>query len=240
MTSQAVLMGAFQNLYTWKKPVKLFNTYRGLSFSHDAYILGVEEGRLITNVFGYQAVSMALEGTTHLYAGNLPEPLRANVMEVDFKKKRAILCDFSTADEAIGKRTWVRVQPGSNLPAAIYDQHQHIGCRIVDLSADGLCLFSFFDQLYGQRFRRNHEVLVDLKVPNMAKTLRTRGVITHMGEEHGSNIHRMGLHIFPGPELKPSLEDYITRRQAELMIEIEQAYLSMHNKKVSAGAGHGA
>jgi hypothetical protein len=43
------------------------------------------------------------------------------------------------------------------------------------------------------------------------------------------------LKIYPSREVKPLLEDYIKRRQKELLNEIEQNYLSLSRKKFKRG-----
>jgi hypothetical protein len=56
-----------------------------------------------------------------------------------------------------------------------------------------------------------------------------------MTSKDGLSVHRLGLKMIPSPEIKPLIDDYIARRQIELMNEIEQKYLSMKGKVTGRG-----
>ncbi len=235
INSEADWMRAFKSLITDKKPVKLYNTYRGLPLNTDADILELAEGSITTSIFGYQAVSMALQGQTHLYSPRLPETLKATVIEVDFKKKKALLSDFSSAGDILGKRKLVRVEPSDGLEVQIYDGKQRIGGKISDISSEGMCIITFFAYIYGLKFQADKKVYIDFKPPYLDRAIRAIGIIAYMTSQEGSYHHRLGLKITPGPEIKPLLDDYIVRRQIELMGEMEQKYISMQGTKSRRG-----
>ncbi len=203
MVNQGELMGIFSNLISEQKQMTLYNTYRGLPFSYDADILAVEKRSVVTRVHQHQAVSMALEGSTHIYSSTLPEVIRANVVEVDFRKKQATLNKFIGVGDAVGKRTRVRVQPDESLDAEIYEGRRRIRGRIADISASGMCIFSFAEDIYGLSLRLGWEVNVDFTPPSMDTIVLFPGVITNINNHEGSYLHRVGLKIFPNPEIKP-------------------------------------
>jgi hypothetical protein len=227
MAEQGELLNLFSSLISEQKPVMMYNTYRGLPFNYDADILAVEQGNVATRVHRHQAISMALEGFTHLQASTLPQVIRANVVDVDFRKKQAILNEFSGAGNAVGKRTKVRVQPSESLEAEIYDGRRRIRGRIADLSANGMCIFTFSAYMYVLSFGIDREVSVDFKPPNADTIVRTSGIITNISDQQGSYLHRLGLKIFPSPEIEPLLEEYITKQQQAIMHEMELTYHSM-------------
>jgi len=213
----------------------MYNTYRGLPFNYDADILAVEQGNIATRVHRHQAISMAMEGCTHLQASTLPQVIRANVVEIDFRKKQAILNDFSAAGDTVGKRINVRVQPSESLEAEIYDGRRRIRGRIADLSANGMCIFTYSAYMYVLSFGVNREVNVDFKPPSAEAIIRTSGVITNISDQHGSYLHRLGLKIFPSPEIEPLLEDYITQQQHAILQEMELTYRSMSQENAKQG-----
>jgi hypothetical protein len=235
MADQGELMGLFSNLVSDKQPVRLYNTYRGLSFSHSADILAVDQGKVVSQVHRHQAVSMALEGRTHLHCSTLPEVIRANVIEVDFSRKQATLSEFSKAGDAIGKRTMVRVQPSESLEAEICDGRRRIRGRIADISTNGLCIFTFHAYMYGMFFGIDREVFVDFKPPNAETIVRFTGIIVNINNQEGSYLHRLGLKIFPNPEIEPLIEEYITHQQTLIMHEMEQTYRSMRQENYRQG-----
>jgi hypothetical protein len=228
-------MSIFSNLVSEKKPVTMYNTYRGLPFSHDADILAVEQGSVATRIHQHQAVSMAMEGRTHLHSSVLPEVIRANVVEVDFRKKQAILSEFTGVGDAVGKRANVRVQPSEPLDAEISDGRRWIRGRIADLSTSGVCIFTFTASMYTLSFGVDREVFIDFMPPRFDTVVRFMGVITNTSDQEGSYLHRLGLKIFPNPEIQPLLEGYITAQQQVILQEMEQAYHSMCQENAGQG-----
>lgn len=224
MAEQGELMGIFSNLILEQKPVTMYNTYRGLPFNYDADILAVEQGNVATRVHQHQAVSMALEGRTFLYSGAFPEVIRANVVEVDFRKEQATINEFIGVGDNVGKRTSIRVQPDESLEAEIYDGRRRIRGRIVDISGSGMCIFTFAIDMYGLSFRLGWEVYIDFKPPNTDTMVRFLGVITNINYHNGSYLHRLGLKIFPNPEIRPLLEEYVAKQQKVILDEMELTY----------------
>jgi hypothetical protein len=231
MIDQDRLMAIFQYLSSEKKTVKLYNTYRGLPLDMDTTILGVDQDTIIASLSGYQAVSMALEGRTHLMSPSLPETLRATVIDIDLRKKRAVLRDFTSVGGKIGMRKLVRVEPNETLEVQIYDGRQRIGGRVLDISGEGMCIYTFFAQLYGLKFERDKEVFVDFKPPNKDHVVRSKGLITRLISRKGIQLHRLGVKIYPSREVQALLDDYIKYRQRELMDEMEKNYQSISRKK---------
>jgi len=227
MVDQDELMGIFSNLISEQKPMTLYNTYRGLPFSYDADVLAVEPGSVVTRVDRHQAVSMSSEGRTYLYISTLPEVIRANVVGVDFKNKQATLNEFIGVGDTVGKRTSVRVQPDESLEAEIYDGRRRIRGRIADISASGMCIFTSATDMYGLSFRLGWEVYIDFMPPNTDTMVRFLGVITNINYHDGSYLHRLGLKIFPNPEIKPVLEEYVVKQQRVILDEMEQTYILM-------------
>ena len=235
MNEQGELLNIFSSLRSQCKPVTMYNTYRGLPFNYDADILAVEQGNVATRVDKHQAISMALEGRTHLQASILPQVIRANVVDVDFKKKQAILNAFNAVGDTVGKRIKVRVQPSESLEAVIYDGRRLIRGRIADLSANGMCIFTFSAYMYGLSFGVDREVNVEFKPPSADAIGRTLGVITNISDQDGSYLQRLGIKIFPSPEIEPLLEAYINKQQQVILQEMELTYRSMSQENAKQG-----
>jgi hypothetical protein len=232
MAEQDDLLSLFQELQATESPVKLLNTYRGFPVSYEATILTIDQGMLACRVHEYQAVSMALEGITHLQHERLPETVRASVMAVDVVKKRAVLTEFERAGSAIGKRESIRVQPNEPLDAEIYDGRRRIGGKIADISTTGVGVFTFAAYIYGDlSVELNKEVTVDFRLPNTEEIGRFQGVVTSVVDQKDTSMHRLGVKMTPNPKLQPLLEDYIRTRQEETARELSLIYTSMSHSK---------
>jgi hypothetical protein len=235
MTDQGEFLNIFSSLISEQKPVTMYNTYRGLPFNYDADILSVDEGNVAARVHRHQTISMALEGRTHVHSSMLPQTVRANVVEVDFRKKQAILNEFSGVGDAVGKRISVRIQPSEALEAEIYDGRRQIRGWIADLSTNGMCIFTYSAYMYVLSFGIDREVNVDFKPPSADAIVRFSGVITNINDQHGSYLHRLGLKVFPNPEIQPLLEEYITKQQQSILNEMELTYHSMCQEDTKQG-----
>ena len=232
MDAHDQMLKLFQELQAAGSPVRLLNTYRGFPVAYDATILSIDKGMVACRVHEYQAVSMALEGVTHIQSERLPETVRASVMAVDVVKKRAVLTEFEGADSAIGKRESIRVQPNEPLDAEIYDGRRRIGGKIADISSTGVGVFTFAAYIYGDlSFELNKEVYVDFRLPNAEAITRFQGVVTSVVDQKGTSMHRLGVKIFPNPEVQPLLESYIQTRKEETARELSLIYASMSQGK---------
>ena len=132
-------------------------------------------------------------------------------------------------------RKLVRVEPSETLEVEIYDGRQWIGGRVLDISGEGMCIYTFFAHLYGLKFNRDREVFVDFKPPYADNAVRSKGIITRMASRRGTQLHRLGIKIYPTPQVQALLENYIKYRQRELMDEMEQNYLLLSRKRFTRG-----
>jgi len=94
-----------------------------------------------------------------------------------------------------------------------------------------MCIYTLFANLYGLKFEHDKEVYIDFKPPFARETIRSKGIITSLTSQEGSFSHRLGLKVHTSTDVQPLLDEYIHRRQKELMNEMEQHYLSLSRKK---------
>lgn len=230
------VMRLFHMLLSAGEPVTLLNNYRGFPVSHQATILALEQGYVAIGIHEHQAVSMALEGKTFIQSSWLPEVVRAAVMAVDVVKKRAVLTEFEPGGSEIGKRTTIRVFPREQLEADIYDGRRRLSGKVADISTSGVGVFTFAAYVYGDlSFEQNKEVYVDIRLPTTDAVVRFHGVVTSVAVKQDAHLHRLGVHIFPNPEVQPLLDAYIHQRQEETERELTLIFQSMCQERVLQG-----
>jgi hypothetical protein len=132
-------------------------------------------------------------------------------------------------------RKQVRVEPRETLEVRIYDGRQRIGGRVVDISSEGVCNYTFFANLSGLKFKRDKEMFVGFKPPYTDTMMCSKDIITRLTSREGTQLHRLRLKIYPNPEIKPVMDDYIKHPQKELLNELEQSYLTLNRKKSRRG-----
>ncbi len=207
MEPQDNVMRLFHMLLSAGEPVTLLNNYRGFPVAHNATILALEQGYVAIGIHEHQAVSMAIEGKTFIQSSWLPEVIRASVMAVDIVKKRAVLTEFEPGGNEIGKRSAIRVFPRDPLEADIYDGRRRLSGKIADISTSGVGVFTFAAYVYGDlSFELNKEVYVDFRLPTTDAVVRFHGVVTSVVDKQDAHLHRLGVHIYPNPEVQPLLD----------------------------------
>lgn len=230
------VMRMFHMLLSAGEPLTLLNNYRGFPVAHKATILTLEQGYVAIGIHEHQAVSMALEGKTFIQNGRLPEVVRASVMAVDVVKKRAVLTEFEPAGGEIGKRKTIRVFPREPLEADIVDGRRRLSGKIADISTSGVGVFTFAAYVYGDlSFELDKEVFVDFRLPTTDSVVRFHGVVTSVADKQDAHLHRLGVHIFPNPEIQPLLDAYVQQRKEETERELTLIYQSMCQEKVIQG-----
>lgn len=230
------VMRLFHMLLSAGEPLTLLNNYRGFPVAHKATILELEQGYVAIGIHEHQAVSMALEGKTFIQNGRLPEVIRASVIAVDVVKKRALLTEFESAGSEIGKRKTVRVFPRDPLDADIYHGRRRLSGKIADISKDGVGVTTFAAYVYGDlSFGLDKEVFVDFRLPTTDAVVRFQGVVTSVTDKQDDHLHRLGVHIFPNPDVQPLLEAYIHQRQVETERELTLIYQSMCQESAVQG-----
>ena len=236
MQLQDNVMRLFHMLLSAGESVTLLNNYRGFPVEHQATILTLEQGYVAIGIHEHQAVSMALEGKTFVQNPRLPEVIRALVMAVDVVKKRAVLTEFEPVGNDIGRRREIRVFPREPLEAVIYDGHYRLSGKIADISTSGVGVFTFAAYIYGDlSFELDKEVYVDFRLPNTDAIVRFQGAVTSVADKQDAQLHRLGVHIFPNPEVQPLLEGYIKQRKEETERELTLIFQSMCQERVAQG-----
>lgn len=230
------VMRLFHMLLSAGEPVTLLNTYRGFPVEHEATVLTLEQGYVAIGIHEHQAVCMALEGKTFIQNRRVPEVIRAVVMAVDVVKKRAVLTEFEPAGTDIGRRKEARVFPREPLEADIFDGRQHVSGKVADISTSGVGVFTFATYVYGDlALEVDREVFVDFRLPPAEAVIRFQGVVTSVADKQDARLHRLGVHIFPHPEIQPLLEGYIQNRREETERELTLIFQSMSQERAAQG-----
>ncbi|MBN2147299.1 MAG: PilZ domain-containing protein [Anaerolineales bacterium] len=236
MSPQDEMMRYFTKMLNEKLSVMLYNTYRGFPITYPASVLAISDWYVAMKVHELQAVSMVLEGKTYIQSDLLPEIVRANVVSVDVLENQAVVTEFVGVGRSIGQRAYTRVHPDEPIDAEIYDGSRRIGGKLADISSKGVGVFTFAAYIYGDlAFEDGKDVLIDFRLPNMEKIVRFRGVVTSVVHPEGTFLQRLGLRIYPDPEIEALLQEYISVRQEETRREMQLIYESMCRERLEKG-----
>jgi hypothetical protein len=72
-------------------------------------------------------------------------------------------------------------------------------------------------------------------LPTSDAIVRFQGVVTSVADKQDAQLHRLGVHIFPNPEVQPLLDGYIQKRKDETERELTLIFQSMCQEHASQG-----
>lgn len=223
----------FRRLAELGQAVKLINNYRGFPIISNAEIEAIEDAFVTLNIFEYQAVCMALEGSTYLQHTSFPEVYRAAVVSVDIPGRRAVVTEFTGVGNLVGKRTYIRVQPKGSVPVEIYDGDHRIPGKLADISTIGMGIYTLATYIYSRLdFREGSDIYIDIKLHAAEPPMRLQGRIVNVIRQDGEYLHRLGVKILPNAEVEDQLRSYVTARQDEIMRELSMIYDSLRSEQM--------
>ena len=230
------LINQFQQLQDSQKPLRLINTYRGVSVISEAKIMLISQGYITVKVSQPQAVCMTLEGRTFIQAEEVSETVSGQVVTVDILQSEAVLTDFKHVGHSIGKRMSGRVQPKEPTEVRISYNDQMITGIIADISAAGIGVFTFTTYIYGKLpVTENTEVGISVTLPGSEVPIQFQGIVSSTIQQEGSFLYRLGIKLIPDQAAKDALLQYITCSRAEIEDEIIEIYKVMvHQQKIAS------
>ena len=218
-------MDLFSQISAKQQPLRLINTYKGLTISDDAQIIDNSQGYITLRVTELQAACLALDGKTYIQNELLPQLYKAHAVTVDMVKKETVLTEFTNAGQSIGKRISNRVQPRVPVEVEICCGEHHITGKVADISSKGMGIYTFAAYIYGELpFIKNSEIYIDMKLPGSEKVIRVPGKVTNIVKQQGTLLHRLGIRILSNRKTGSQLSVYITKRQKEIARELMAIY----------------
>lgn len=214
-----------QKLMDEQSPLRLANTYKGISISFEAKILSFDGSLAVLSVTSAQAVCLVVEKMTNLISEALPCALRATVVDVNLKLGQAALVGFMPVSETVGLRQQTRVAPGDVVSLILSSGHIMAKAKLLDISTGGVGL-QIKDNLYREEVMRQGMIIrllqIDLPVTRTLGWCEISSAGTIRNIQYWPTLHsyRMGIQIKPILQVKNLIESYIAKRQKEILSEI--------------------
>lgn len=211
-----------------KKAVKLFNSFKGVPVTCEAYVSLISQGYVATNVDPHQAVCIALEKRTLLQSEYLTSLVNAQAVTVTVGTCEVVLNRFTYAPTTAGKRMTLRVQPRETIQMELQYGGDVVVAKMADLSPKGVGVYSF-GTLTNTRmeYKTGETVKISMRLPPEGHVLQMDGKISNINRERGTFMFRVGIQIKPDRSIEPFIARYISSRQEEIIAELEQLHESM-------------
>jgi hypothetical protein len=207
------------------REIKLVNVFRGLPIVYPATLLESGERGIAVGVHRYQSVCLELDRHTFIQSEVLPKTVTAEVAEVNLASTTAILTNLAYANNTIGNRTAIRVEPKKPTQVTISKDRRKFTGNLADISVDGLGLFILAMYVYTlDVLQDTATVQLELKLLDDKKELKLTGEIAYI-REMGSAL-RLGVRIAASPdtEAQRTILQFVSQRQTEILREVKQLY----------------
>jgi hypothetical protein len=163
--------------------IRLLNNYRGLPISHDAKINSVGDSEIQVHSNKYQLACLYHQRETFLQGKELPFVLRSQVISLHLGKEDATLANFEVAENSIGNRSQIRVEPGDPLVAIVQfsGSSSEFFALLADISAEGAGVYFERYTFPSRLCQAGNEIGMTLSlpdtVPQKARRLSTKPLV---------------------------------------------------------------
>jgi len=229
MTRTLDILDLLHNYYLNSKEIQLLNTYRGMPISYPAQVLSVSEENVLVGVHQHQAVCLELQRSTFINLG-FPLTIKASVSSGNVATKLFNLTNIHVAEQTIGKREVIRVNPKEPLPVVIStngSRSNNIIAELIDLSIIGIGVYGLSVSLTEiKKFQPGTNIKVRLLLPDKNQMeiatieLTIDGKVVNVIPVPEEKRIRLGIKINPDLDTRGTIASYISQRQVEIITEL--------------------
>ena len=222
--AQDEILAFFGSLSKQKSSLTMTKAYRGIIISQEVKPEFVDRHHVIFQA-NNRDICAALEGCVHLHSPLLSKPVKAQVKDLSISRAMFALSDFSYLEGEWKDRLHERVQPEEPTYVALHFQSMEYRASMLDLSINGMGLLVGSSEECEMEFEPNSCVRTDFETSPGYKWTKLGGAI-HYQLKVARSIVRLGIRLYPKIEQARHLENYIAKRKAEIIEQLDQAYLN--------------
>lgn len=144
------------------------NVYKGLPISYDTNIVAVGSSEIQVPGSKSHIACLYYQGESYLQGDELPEVIYSKVLSINLAQDYAILANFETTPNSIGKRTQIRVEPDDPLVAAIQFKGSAYDflAPLVDISANGASIYFESFMFPARLCQPGNELTMTISIPD--------------------------------------------------------------------------
>jgi len=236
MTNTLDILELLHGYYQSSREIQLLNTYRGMPIANPAQVLSVSDQNVLVSVHQNQAVCLEPQRRTYINL-DLPLTIKAVVCAGNVDTRIYNLTDINIAENEIGNREIIRVNPKIPLPVVLTKKgssNRKIIAELIDLSVVGIGVYGLSISLAEiQGFGAGSKVNVRLILPEngqermASQELEVAGSVVNIIPRHQEERIRLGIKITPDAETRSTITSYVSKRQVEIISEIRMLYQTL-------------
>jgi hypothetical protein len=162
------LLSILRQIAREQSSIRLMNIYKGLPISYDTNIASVGAAEVQIPCSKNHIACLYHQGESYLMGESIPVVIRAKVLRLSLAKDYAVLSDFESAQDNIGKRMQIRVEPGDPIMASIEFKGSSFEfvAPLADLSANGASVFFESTMFPGRLSKPGSELTMSIPLPD--------------------------------------------------------------------------
>jgi hypothetical protein len=224
ITTQDEFLAFFDSLADQNSSLLITKAYRGITLTKKIKTILVNKQRVVFQAFD-RDIFAALKGRVYLHSQLLIRPVKARVKDQSVSKGLFSLFDFSYIHGDWNDRQYERVQPKDPTYVTLNYQNMAIRASMLDISINGMGVLVGSSDDHELEFQPNTSIRLDFQTSSIFGWTKLGGA-THYQQKVADSIVRLGIRLYPKVEQARQLETYIDNRKAEILDELNQAYLS--------------
>ena len=197
--------------------VHLETLYQGVPIQHEAMFITVGEQGATFQLGDSRETLFEFHEEVLIHAPFLEKPVLAKVEEVDRKRREVVLTGFHFSGHAAASRAELRVQPDEPIQAVLKVRSFETEGLVMDISVSGLSL-SLDDP---GEVKEKDWLHLEMVLPGATdgEKLITSGEVARISQR--KNSFRVGVLLKNTPKMEHILSEYVTRRQAEVIRQVQ-------------------
>lgn len=229
--------------------VRLLNIYKGLPILFETNINSVGNFEILVSGSRQQLACLYYQRETYLQLKDVPFIIRSQVMRLNLAREEATLAEFEKAQNNIGKRTQIRVEPEDAVLTSIRftGTNSEIVAPLADISAEGAGVYVEPYLFPPRLFQPGGELTMSITLPDAVtqkirnlpqratKPLQQRNLV---GERGGKititaqgkivstrldaqlKLYRAGIRLYFQDLARMVILQYISQRQIEIIRDL--------------------
>ncbi len=209
--------------------LSLFSVYKGIPISHTTTIhtLNEEKGFIEVSANYYQIIASKFQKEIYLLEPKSNKTFKANISEVYPHRKTLELINIEKINRKTPKRNYIRVQPHKKIEVLVKKGDKKFITEMYDISLKGTAVYSSeklpleIGDLVTIEFELEFEDFYYFTLQAELKSI----------SKLNDTTYRYHFYFEPNPKEEKILEKYITKREKEIIKEL-QIYLKKELKSV--------
>ncbi|QOY52118.1 hypothetical protein [Candidatus Sulfurimonas baltica] len=204
---------------------RLLNIYNGLVINTPSKIVKITNDTVYVNFEQLQGVVMKIEQETVLQSSSFIYDIRADIKQIDLKKRIAILENFTFLKTNANSRKYARVTTSSKIPISMLLDGITINGNICDLSIKSIA----FKVKYTEKIEsiKSRDVLLVFNIPNSKSDngymqLKLGAEVIMNTAKDTDGYCKVVCDLDEDSNDDSMLMEYVYERQKELIIEVKK------------------